>query len=328
MNKIQNTLKFTIIIPAYNSQDYIEKAINSVLNQSYKNFELIIVNDGSTDKTLDLINNFAAKDNRIRIFSKENGGYVSAIRKGIENATGDYTIFLGSDDYLDSNILNELNNAPIDNPDMFIFNTLQFNSEINKFDIYSNIDHFEYVNDDSFYENIRDIENGRGLLCNRDTSKAFKTTNLKQLFYFGKYGVDADDAFTMLFARQYHKYCFLPVTGYYNFIRKDSVSAVEKSIDVKLDIIKVWTNYFNQIRHFSKINKFEKDFLFDSLKLITGIKNKCVFFLKNGRYIRKYKKYCLPWIKRYSKVGFSVKFSLSCPFTYHIIHKIYELFKK
>ena len=328
MNKKENILKFTIIIPTYNSENYIEKAIESVLNQTYSNLELIIVNDGSTDSTPEIINRYAKQDKRIKIFSKENGGYVSAIRKGIENSSGDYTIFLGSDDYLDLNLLKELSSAPVENPDLFIFNTFQFNSDISKFDIYSNITKFKFIDDISFYENIKDIDNGQGLLCNRDTSKAFKTANLKENYYFGRFGVDADDAFTMSYARKFHKFCFLPITGYYNFLRKDSVSARKPSIDVKIDVIKVWINFFKQINHGSKLNYFEKEFLFDSLPTINEIKYNFSLLLKNYRLIKEYKRSCFFWIKSFRKTRFMDALSFGLPITYFFANRIYRIFKR
>lgn len=88
----------SVIIPAYNSEKYISEAVESVINQTYKNIELIIVNDGSTDKTLDIVNEFSKKDSRVVIVNKENGGVSSARNLGFEIAKGDYIALLDSDD--------------------------------------------------------------------------------------------------------------------------------------------------------------------------------------------------------------------------------------
>ena len=88
----------SVVIPAYNSEDYISEAIESVLAQTYKNIELIIVNDGSTDTTLDVINKYAEGDSRIIILDKENGGVSSARNLGFSVAKGDYIALLDSDD--------------------------------------------------------------------------------------------------------------------------------------------------------------------------------------------------------------------------------------
>jgi len=90
--------KVSVIIPMYNSEKYLEECINSVLNQTYKNFELIIINDCSTDSSLSILNKIT--DNRIKIVNfKENKGVSISRNKGIELATGDYICFLDSDDF-------------------------------------------------------------------------------------------------------------------------------------------------------------------------------------------------------------------------------------
>lgn len=87
---------FSVIIPTYNREKLIGRAIDSVLNQTFKDFELIIVDDGSTDNTKEIIERYT--DQRIRYIYKENGGQNSALNKGIEFAKGKYVAFLDSDD--------------------------------------------------------------------------------------------------------------------------------------------------------------------------------------------------------------------------------------
>ena len=90
--------KVSVIVPVYNSSKNIKECINSVINQSYKNIEIIIVNDKSTDNSLDIINSF--KDKRIKVINlKENSGVSIARNKGIEVSVGDLICFLDSDDY-------------------------------------------------------------------------------------------------------------------------------------------------------------------------------------------------------------------------------------
>lgn len=88
----------SVIMPAYNVANYIEKSINSVLQQSYTDFELVIVNDGSTDNTREIILDCQAKDNRIRLVEQTNQGVSVARNTGIENAQGEYISFLDGDD--------------------------------------------------------------------------------------------------------------------------------------------------------------------------------------------------------------------------------------
>lgn len=109
----------SIIVPVYNVRDYLEKCINSIINQIYKNLEIIIVDDGSTDGSSDICDRFLTVDKRILVIHKENGGVVSARQMGIERARGRYMIAIDSDDWIEPNMISELyalaseNNADI-----------------------------------------------------------------------------------------------------------------------------------------------------------------------------------------------------------------------
>ena len=100
-------MKFCILMPAYNSEKDIEKAINSVLEQTYSDFCLIVVNDGSTDNTAEILSKFS-NDNRIKIISQNNTGIAGAYKKAFEYIDGDYVMFLDSDDALAQDALTEL----------------------------------------------------------------------------------------------------------------------------------------------------------------------------------------------------------------------------
>ncbi len=101
----------SIIIPVYNCEKYIERCVTSVLNQSFKDFELIIVNDGSTDKTKEICTDLEKTDVRIKLYNKENGGVSAARNFGLEKATGDYISFMDGDDYVPENYFSALVNA-------------------------------------------------------------------------------------------------------------------------------------------------------------------------------------------------------------------------
>ena len=88
----------SIIIPAYNAGDYLANTIESVFNQTYPDFELLLIDDGSTDHTHEIVQAFQSKDNRIKYYYKPNGGVSSARNLGIKKARGEYFTFLDSDD--------------------------------------------------------------------------------------------------------------------------------------------------------------------------------------------------------------------------------------
>ena len=96
-------------MPIYNDEEKLNDAINSVLNQTLTEIELICVDDGSTDNSLSILNNLAEKDDRIRVFSQKNQGSGKARNKGISEAKGEYIAFLDSDDQMvDNDALNQL----------------------------------------------------------------------------------------------------------------------------------------------------------------------------------------------------------------------------
>lgn len=101
-------MEFSIIIPCYNVENYIENTVNSVLNQTFKDFEILLINDGSTDNTLKILEKF--DDERIKILNQENKGVSAARNLGIKNAKGKYFLFLDGDDEIDENLLLEANN--------------------------------------------------------------------------------------------------------------------------------------------------------------------------------------------------------------------------
>ena len=95
--------KVSVIVPIYNVEDYLECCLDSILKQTYTNLEIILVNDGSTDSSLSICKKYLEKDNRIVIVDKSNGGLSDARNAGLENANGEYVMFVDSDDFLTEN---------------------------------------------------------------------------------------------------------------------------------------------------------------------------------------------------------------------------------
>lgn len=100
--------KISVLIPTYNSEKYIEKCIKSVINQTYKNIEIICINDGSTDNTKNILENLQKTDNRIKIINKKNTGYGSSLNLGIKNAKGEYIAIIESDDFIKDTMFDKL----------------------------------------------------------------------------------------------------------------------------------------------------------------------------------------------------------------------------
>ena len=97
--------KISVIVPVYNSEKYLHRCIDSILAQTFTDFELLLIDDGSNDKSGIICDEYVAKDSRIRVFHKENGGVSSARNLGLDNAKGDWITFVDSDDWVDNRYL-------------------------------------------------------------------------------------------------------------------------------------------------------------------------------------------------------------------------------
>lgn len=98
----------TIVVPVYNVERYVEKCLDSIIKQTYQNIEVLVINDGSTDNSLEIIKEFSKRDNRVLIFTKENGGLSDARNYGLDRAQGKYILFIDSDDYIESDMVNKM----------------------------------------------------------------------------------------------------------------------------------------------------------------------------------------------------------------------------
>lgn len=116
--------KISIIIPAYNVEDYIEECVNSILNQTFSDIEVIAIDDGSTDRTGDILD--AIKDERFQALHKRNGGLVSARKLGISKATGNYIAFVDGDDYLARQTYSILYQAALETNADVVYNQAYF----------------------------------------------------------------------------------------------------------------------------------------------------------------------------------------------------------
>jgi len=115
--------KVSIIIPVYNVEAYLEECLNSVIEQTFRDMEIIIINDGSTDRSVEIIQNFAKRDERIILYSQENKGVSVARNRGIRQAKGEYILFVDSDDKIDKSTLQILfQNATETNADLVLGN--------------------------------------------------------------------------------------------------------------------------------------------------------------------------------------------------------------
>lgn len=100
--------KVSIIVPVYKAEQYLKKCVDSLRNQTYRNLEILLVDDGSPDGSGRLCDSFAGEDSRIRAIHKENGGLISAWKRGVAESSGEYLCFVDSDDWVDRNMIEEM----------------------------------------------------------------------------------------------------------------------------------------------------------------------------------------------------------------------------
>lgn len=127
-------VKFSIIVPVYNVEKYLDQCVNSVISQNFSDWELILVDDGSTDNSLKICYNFAEKDERIIVVHKKNGGASEARNCGLDRACGEFILFLDSDDFWNNpNALNEIDEQiKLNGSDVVIFGCTDFNMKSNE----------------------------------------------------------------------------------------------------------------------------------------------------------------------------------------------------
>ena len=147
--------KFSIIVPVYNTEKYLKRCLDSIKSQSFKDYEVIIVNDGSTDNSSDIISKYPYK-----VINQENQGLSMARNNGVKEASGEYLIFLDSDDYIEKDLLKEIDKSLSNNPDLVRYqikevfdNEDNINYEETPFDNKNGVDAFKFIINYHFVEN-------------------------------------------------------------------------------------------------------------------------------------------------------------------------------
>ena len=160
--------RISVLIPVYNAENFLDESINSLLNQSFDDFELICVNDGSRDNSLKMLNGFAKKDERVKVFNKENGGCGSARNRALDEASGEYIYFFDPDDLLPSDTFEEVYKSAVFNlVDMVIFKANIFDENGIRddeifFKLYKNLKQNDYERFTFNYKDVDDFIVGGG----------------------------------------------------------------------------------------------------------------------------------------------------------------------
>ena len=253
----------TVVLPIYNVEKYLPKCIDSILEQSYKNLEILLINDGSTDNCEEICKQRARLDSRIKIIKQENQGLSEARNTGIKNATGDYICFVDSDDYIHKDFVKLLfedivkNNSDISVCDFWYVNENgdKWTKREKKASIYTNI------------EAIKDILIGRKETEVMTWNKLYKLSLFKDNKIFFPKGKLHEDKFTTYKLYYYaSKVSLISEKLYYYLQRENSIMGSKFNIR-RLDAIEA----VNETIAFCKKNDIKMENELEAYEAMTKI---------------------------------------------------------
>lgn len=264
MNKL-----ISIIMPVYNAEKYLNRSIESIMNQTYNNIEIILVNDGSTDNSLEICTNYQEKDNRIKLINQENKGVSFARNKGIDESTGDYIMFIDSDDYIEKNMIEDMVEKIIEDDIDLIISGIKM-SYIKNGQV---IQEEKYQLKDKMYtieEMLNDILIDIDLICIcGPCCKLYKTEIIKnnRIKFTNEFTMGEDTWYNL----DYIDACTGKVVTmsniYYNYMRENPDSLFTKYHDDYIKVTeKVYNKFLNLLERKSNsetVDRYEKNYIFN-----------------------------------------------------------------
>ncbi len=210
--------KVSMIIPVYNVEKYLKKCVESVINQTLKDIEIILINDGSTDNSPEICNQYAQQDERIKLITQENKGLSAARNTGMKFAKGDYIAFLDSDDWIDLNFCEKLYNSAIDtDADIAAASIIRKRKYHQKYRV-------KYRKIEAFTDLQRKIEVCKGPQCCYVWNKIYKKSALEKSGVIFREGVYFEDMeFTMRILKELNKLITVPGASYYYRVNHKSI---------------------------------------------------------------------------------------------------------
>ena len=248
---MENKPSISIIIPIYNSEQYLKNCLDSVCNQTLKNIEIICVNDGSIDLSLNIIQNYSYIDKRIKIINQSNLGVSAARKNGVLQASAEYIGFIDSDDYIEKDYFEKLYNiASFENSDIIVTGNLK------EFDKKNTIKRmllkYDYKKDLNDREKCKLFVIQTGL-CNKIYKKTLIT---KVLSYYDDNRNDGEDAQLLLFLFLFaEKVTYSNTACYYYRVNSNSLSRKNITIDEVFNIFNMYNNTYQKLSMIQFINK-------------------------------------------------------------------------
>ena len=255
------TKKFSIIVPVYNCQDYIERCIESVVKQNTKDVELILVNDGSTDNTKELLKEYKKENDLIKVINKKNEGVSKARNTGLKEATGKYILFLDADDFLDANYIKEINEILKKHKDIELIN-FGFYSDIEDME-FNNLNRDEITYKEKYYKDKKSIKKDFVELWDSKmlynvwnkvyVKKIIDENNIK--FPKTNWGEDVEVEFNRLYLNAINN-IYNSNKCFYHYVRERIGAATKK---YKENIFEMRKNEFNEFNNYFESWEIKKD---------------------------------------------------------------------
>lgn len=212
----ENSPEISVIVPVYNVENFVEDCLKSLINQTFKDIEIICINDGSTDKSLSILNKYAEQDSRVKVFSQENSGLSKTRNVGIDLAKGKYVAFVDSDDWVDVDFLEKLHSAvEKEGADIAAASIIRYRTNSQKYRVH-------YVKEEVYTELSEKINACSIPKCCYVWNKLYRTTVLKSKKF--KEGVYFEDMLWMPeIVKKANKLVTVPDVVYYYRVNKNSI---------------------------------------------------------------------------------------------------------
>lgn len=255
--------KLSVVLALYNCEKYIEKCLTSLLNQTYKNIEIIVVNDGSTDSSFDIVSKYQKIDKRVKLYSNKNMGVSYSRNFGISKCTGKYLTFVDSDDFLDEDMYEKMvNNLILTNSDISIVSYYEEFENSNTIFKSSKENELKIYNQNEFISQILSKNGFKGFVWN----KLYKRDKIKTLFD-ENISICEDLLFNIENAFNINKVVY-STEKKYHYIQRNN-SAMHSKLNMKeATMIVAYDKINNKINNLkiSNYDIFEKNMLFAALK--------------------------------------------------------------
>ena len=269
-----NTTKVTVVVPVYNTSAYLPRCVNSIINQTYRNLEIILINDGSTDESLKVCKFLADRDDRIKVINQNNVGLSETRNKGIELATGEYISFIDSDDYIENRMI-----------EVLLKTAKKYNADVCESSFYIHMKDGT-IKDVSCEQKGVKFVNGKLDLINSYSNatilipawdKLYKLSAIKDIkFDKNCFKEDSDYIYRLCLAEKTFALVNIP---FYHYIKRKSVSLTGNKISDRLFTLQDWGKkaYQNTLKLGEEYKDAAEKILYNSL----------VHILRN--YMRDYK---------------------------------------